>query len=93
MTMAVPPKEAKSRAQRLADLIIPLIDAEIEASKPAKRSTRDQLIMRACRDVGASVDRLDQAKFGPGEIPARKALERSAKRLRTILERHSNARK
>lgn len=87
MTTGVEPHETKARAQRLVEAILPLIAAEI-AFKPAKRDTRDQETMRACRKVGAAIDRLEQAKFTQGEIPARKKLERAARSLRAVLEKH-----
>ncbi|RUU24988.1 MAG: hypothetical protein EOQ98_19290 [Mesorhizobium sp.] len=93
MTMTVPPTEANALAVRLMGRVMEIVAADITASMPKpKPPARDRAVMAACREVGAAVDRLEQAKFGPGEIPARKALERSAKRLRTVLERHSNAR-
>lgn len=82
---------AQALASRLIDKILPIVAADLEALKREK--ARDEAVMRACRDVGAAVDRLDQMRFGPGELPARKALERKARALAKAMERYRNARK
>lgn len=92
MTMSIDASEARARARRLIDALVPLIDREIEEAKP-KVPAGDRRMMAACKEVGAAVDRLLQAKFSPGEVPARKALEKSALRLRKELERQRHARK
>ncbi len=79
-------------APRLAPLIAEIVRAEIDKlPKPVPVvhvRTMDQEIMAVCRKVANAVDRLVQAKYGPGEIAARQHLERTAKEMRTILRRH-----
>ncbi|RWC58896.1 hypothetical protein [Mesorhizobium sp.] len=82
---------AQALASRLIDKILPIVAADIEALK--RERAGEEAVMRACRDVGAAVDRLDQMKFGPGELPARKSLERKARALARAMERYRDARK
>ncbi|MER9710192.1 hypothetical protein NKJ13_07970 [Mesorhizobium sp. M0174] len=45
-------------------------------------------IMEACRQVANAADTLAQAKFGVGEIAARKSLERAATFLGRAMRKH-----
>ncbi|MER8814361.1 hypothetical protein [Mesorhizobium sp. M0965] len=83
-------------AMKAMGRVLQIVVEEIQATTPRRRpdpNATDRKMMAACKEVGAAVDRLLQAKFSPGEIPARKALERSALRLKKELERQNNARK
>ncbi|TPM41560.1 hypothetical protein [Mesorhizobium sp. B2-3-4] len=82
-------------ARKLAPVVREMLLAEVErlaaAIKPVgkpKPSKADEDIMQACRTVAAAADRLAQAKYGPGEIAARKSLENAATKLRRAMERH-----
>ncbi len=44
--------------------------------------------MAACRQVAAAADRLAQAKYGAGEIAARRALEAAGRKLGTTMRKH-----
>ncbi|MER9130697.1 hypothetical protein [Mesorhizobium sp. M0768] len=61
--------------------------AALPAAKP-KASKADDDIMEACRQVASATDRLAQAKFGAGEIAARKSLERAGTILGRVMRKH-----
>jgi hypothetical protein len=82
-------------ARALAPVVREMLLAEVEriaAAIPvttrAKAGDVEADIMKACRAVAAAADRLAQAKYGSGEIPARKSLEAAANTLRRAMERH-----
>ncbi|TIX73965.1 MAG: hypothetical protein E5V25_04075 [Mesorhizobium sp.] len=87
-------KQVDPLARKLAPVVREMLLAEVEriaASVPklkAKASQVDIDIMKACRMVASAADRLAQAKYGPGEIAARKSLENAANGLRRAMERH-----
>ena len=63
------------------------IAAEMPQDKP-KRDRADADIMEACRLVAKTVDRLADAKYGPGEIKARRELEKAALNLGRAMRKH-----
>lgn len=82
-------------ARALAPVVREMLIAEVEriaaaipAAKPRTSSKADDDIMEACRQVASAADRLAQAKFGAGEIAARKSLERAAKVLGRAMRKY-----
>lgn len=81
--------------KKLAAAVWPLVRAEAErisAARPVRETKADRAereILQACRQVAAAVDMLAQAQFaGAPEIPARRRIEATAKRLRDTMQRH-----
>lgn len=86
-------KNVDPLARALAPVVREMLLAEVEriaaASPVAKpKSKADDDIMEACRQVANAADRLAQAKFGVGEIAARKSLERAATFLGRAMRKH-----
>ncbi|RWO29596.1 MAG: hypothetical protein EOS10_22390 [Mesorhizobium sp.] len=82
-------------ARALAPVVREMLIAEVErlaaampVAKPKAASKADDDIMEACRQVANAADRLAQAKFGVGEIAARKSLERAANFLGRAMRKH-----
>lgn len=91
--------DPKALAAALAPVIAArLTEATREVEEAAARERAMLLgsearIMKACRDLGAAVDRLDQAKFtGLKEAGARMAIERYARTVRTLIRKREEAR-
>lgn len=91
--LLTPGRISSERADLIARAIAPTISdaiaAELEVLRDrlAARDREEREILAACHAVGAAVDRLEQARHTSGEIPARKALERAAIRLRKAIQR------
>ncbi|TPK38685.1 hypothetical protein [Mesorhizobium sp. B2-5-3] len=87
-------KQVDPLARKLAPVVREMLMAEVEriaASIPSSRAKAGEVdadIMKACRVVASAADRLAQAKYGPGEIAARKSLENAANGLRRAMCRH-----
>ncbi|RWF02980.1 hypothetical protein [Mesorhizobium sp.] len=88
-------KNVDPLARALAPVVREMLIAEVErlaatmpAAKPKSASKADDDIMEACRQVASAADRLAQAKFGVGEIAARKSLERAATFLGRAMRKH-----
>lgn len=81
-------------ARKLAPVVREMLLAEIErlaaakVDKPPKADKADADIMEACRLVARAVDRLEQAKYGLGEVSARRALEKAAHDLGRAMRKH-----
>ncbi|RUU48059.1 hypothetical protein EOD08_04095 [Mesorhizobium sp. M6A.T.Ca.TU.002.02.2.1] len=82
-------------ARALAPVVRQMLIAEVErlaaampVAKPKPTSKADDDIMEACRQVANAADKLAQAKFGVGEIAARKSLERAATYLGRAMRKH-----
>lgn len=81
-------------ARALAPVVREMLMAEVEriaASMPQakpKASFAEDNVMEACRLVAEAADRLAQAKFGIGEIAARKSLERAANNLGRTMRKY-----
>ncbi|BAB54378.1 hypothetical protein [Mesorhizobium japonicum] len=82
-------------ARKLAPVVREMLLAEVERiaasqprPKPKSVSKADDDIMEACRQVASAADRLAQAKYGVGEISARKSLERAATVLGRAMRKH-----
>ncbi|MBZ9719117.1 hypothetical protein LB519_14810 [Mesorhizobium sp. AD1-1] len=82
-------------ARKLAPVVREMLLAEVErlaasipAAKPRQTSKADAAIMEACRQVAAASDRLALAKFGAGEIAARKSLERAGALLGRTMHKY-----
>ncbi|TIR00846.1 hypothetical protein [Mesorhizobium sp.] len=82
-------------ARKLAPVVREMLLAEVEriaasqpAAKPKAASKAEEDIMEACRQVASAADRLAQAKYGVGEIAARKSLERAATILGRAMRKH-----
>lgn len=88
-----PTATAEQRAHRIAQGIAPTIAAaiatEIDRLRAllAERDREEREILAACRSVGDAVDRLEQHRHTSAEIPARRALEQAAVRLRRAIQR------
>ncbi|MDZ5697827.1 hypothetical protein [Chelativorans sp. M5D2P16] len=91
-TVVAPLDEADPIARRVLAGVRQMVVHEVERLKvPAPRVIvrgPDGEIMRACRKVAEASDRLAQAKFSSGEIPARQALERAAQNLQRVMRKH-----
>ncbi|TPI39298.1 hypothetical protein FJW07_14045 [Mesorhizobium sp. B3-1-9] len=93
MTAPVENRIEGKLARKLAPVVREMLLAEIErlaastVAKP-KASKADDDIMEACRMVASAADGLAHAKFGPGEIAARKSLERAATVLGRAMRKH-----
>lgn len=81
-------------AEKMSSAIRPVLEREVErrvgevvAQMKRRQKPRDRALMEACRKVAEAVDRLEQERFGPGEISARMALGRAAERLRAVMRR------
>ncbi|MCF6111982.1 hypothetical protein [Mesorhizobium muleiense] len=86
-------KNVEPLARALAPVVREMLIAEVErlaATLPVAKpkSKADDDIMEACRQVASAADRLAQAKFGTGEIAARKSLERAATFLGRAMRKH-----
>ncbi len=87
-------KQVDPLARALAPMVremLMLEVARVAAKLPAKPkviSKADDEIMEACRQVANAVDKLAQAKFGVGEISARRSLERAATVLGKTMRKH-----
>lgn len=90
----VDPEHNRKVAAWLADCLAPLV-GDLPAAPPTVVTrvvlvAADRGLVKAAEHVAAAVDRLVQAKFTPEERPARMALERAAKTLRTEVRRRSS---
>lgn len=87
-----PLDEADPIARRVLAGVRRMVERELERVRAAPPRVvvmrADAEIMRACRKVAEAADRLEQAKFTSGEIEARRSLERAAKSLRRVMEKH-----
>lgn len=76
-------------AARLIRAMQPLIEAHFRAlpppPPPPKPPQVDLNIMAACTRVGEALDHLEAAKFTPGEVRARVALEQATRHLRAMM--------
>ncbi|WP_274426767.1 hypothetical protein [Chelativorans sp. YIM 93263] len=84
-----PSPRLEERAREIAVRMLPQIQQMVlhemaELSVPKGEAE----IMRACRRVGEAADRLEQAKYTPEEIRARREVERAAKALGTVMAKH-----
>jgi hypothetical protein len=93
--MSVIGQKVDPLARKLAPVVREMLMAEVERiaaetlpATRAKAGEADRDIMKACRVVASAADRLAQAKYGPGEIAARKSLENAANGLRRAMCRH-----
>lgn len=89
----VEPDRNRRIAAFLADSLAPLI-ADLPTEPPVAVIKRvyveaDRGLVKAAERVALAVDRLAQAKFTPGEISARMALERAALSLRAEMRKRS----
>lgn len=83
-------------ARKLAPVVREMLLAEVERliaaeppqAKPSKADKADADIMEACRLVARAVDRLSQAKYGLGEVTARRELEKAAFNLGRAMRKH-----
>jgi hypothetical protein len=82
-------------AKKLAPVVREMLLAEIARlvaaeppAKPAKAGRAEADIMEACRVVARAADRLEQAKYGIGEVAARRELERAAHILGRAMRKH-----
>ncbi|MER8560159.1 hypothetical protein [Mesorhizobium sp. M0578] len=90
-------KNVDPLARLLAPVVRQMLIAEVErlaaaipVAKPKATgaSKADDDIMEACRKVASAADALAHAKFGVGEIAARKSLERAATFLGRAMRKH-----
>ncbi len=65
-----------------------LVASEPPQPKPDKARKAEADIMEACRLVARAADRLEQAKFGPGEVTARRELEKAAHNLGRAMRKY-----
>lgn len=77
--------DIEKRAARLADLIAPMIAAEIAIMPPPKPDAREEAIMQACKALGKALDRFDQAKHTKNEGVARNQVIEAARRLKSAM--------
>lgn len=78
--------DIERRAARLADLIAPMIAAEIAIMPPPKPDGKEEALMRACKALGFALDRFDQAKHTKNEGYARNQVIQAARSLKRIME-------
>jgi hypothetical protein len=95
MTARVETQIEGKLARRLAPVVREMLLAEVERlaasikpAMPKPTSKADAAIMEACRQVASASDRLAQAKFGAGEIAARKSLERAGTLLGRTMRKY-----
>jgi len=65
-----------------------LVAADPPTARPAKAGRAETDIMEACRLVARAADRLEQAKYGIGEVAARRELEKAARTLGRAMRKH-----
>lgn len=83
----------RQKAAALARALEPMIAAHYTAdAAPPPLRAMDRPILRAAVALAETVSRLEQSKFGPGEIAARRALERAATTLRQRLRESGHVR-
>lgn len=92
--MHVEPDRQRQRAEALARVLTPMIEAHLRLQPPPAPDPIDAEIMAACGAVGRAVDRLAQVKYTQQEVRARVSLEAAAKRLRSAMGKrgHRNGR-
>lgn len=86
---ATPSERARRIAEGIAPAISSAIGAEIDKLRAtlSERDREESELLAACRSVGNAVDRLEQSRHTSAEIPARRALERAAVKLRRAIQR------
>lgn len=100
MSFLGPEREEREKAAQIADLIAPIIAAEMADIREREKALRESIeldeerMMAACRNVGEALDELKQSRYTRLEIKARARLERAAETLRTVArEREDSARR